>query len=269
MPFYGFLPLGGGELQAPLGLQRGTAAAPSIYDAEDSGEHTGFFFPALNQIAMSIDGFVQFTFIPGATGGIQFNSSAVSLLDANSNEVLSISGTSSAVNEVTVANAVTGSRPSLSASGGDTNIDLLLAGQNTGVVQVEDALSVSNNTEGNTARLNLRTAQEAVNLSGATTDTTINIPSGARLLGASFCVNTAVTDDAGDDTWSAAYTGGSTTSLASGAAAAQNTKVDTQVADEIASAQTNIRFTPNGGNFSAGVIEVVAYYEDLTSLADA
>lgn len=129
-------------------------------------------------------------------------------------------------------------------------------------------VSISNQTEGNVGRLTYRTAQQAVTLSGASTDSTINIPAGAVLLGVSFNVNTAVTDDGGDDTWSAAFTGGSSTSLASGAAAAQNTKVDTLVVPEVASAQTNVRFTPNGGNFTAGVIEIVAYYYNLTSLDD-
>ena len=32
---------------------------------------------------------------------------------------------------------------------------------------------------------------------------------------------------------------------------------------------TNVKFTPNGGDFTSGVIEVVAYYEQLTSMADA
>ena len=88
------------------------------------------------------------------------------------------------------------------------------------------------------------------------------------LLGVSFCVNTAVSDDGGDDTWSAAFIGGSTTALATAAAAAQNTKVNTLIVPEVASAQTNVQFTANGGSFDGGVIELVAYYIDLTSLAD-
>jgi len=129
-------------------------------------------------------------------------------------------------------------------------------------------LAVANETEGGTGRFTRLTSRDAVTLSGATTDsTTITIPSGAKIHGCSFNVNTAVVDDAGDDTWSAAFITGSTTALATGAAAAQDTKVDTMVVDEIASATTQIRFTPNGGNFAAGVIEVVCYYETLTSLA--
>jgi hypothetical protein len=88
------------------------------------------------------------------------------------------------------------------------------------------------------------------------------------VLAASFNVNTVVSDDAGDDTWSAAFSGGSTTALATAAAAALDTKVDLQIVDEITTDVTEITFTPNGGDFDAGVIEVVVYYEVLTSLAD-
>ena len=137
-------------------------------------------------------------------------------------------------------------------------------------LQVDDAISLSNDSEGSTARITQRSTHETHTLTlGATSDTTtISIPSGARLLGVSMNVNTAVTDDAGDDTWSAAFVTGSTTTIATAVAAAQDTKVNFIVPDETTSAVTQIRFTPNGGSFSAGVIEVVAYYEELTSLAN-
>ena len=131
-------------------------------------------------------------------------------------------------------------------------------------------LAINNATEGSTGRLTIQTAQEVVDVSsGTSADSTIAIPSGAVLLGVSFCVNTAVTDDDGDDTWSAAFITGSTTSLASAAAAAKNTKVNTLIVPEVASDATEVQFTPNGTNFTAGAIEIVAYYYALTSLADA
>ena len=136
-------------------------------------------------------------------------------------------------------------------------------------LHVDDAIAISNDTEGSTARITIQSTSEVVTLTGATTDTTINIPSGAILLGASFNVDTAVVDSAGDDTWSAAYVTGSTTALATGAAATLNTKVNTTIVPEKASAQTNIRFTPNAGNFSSGAVQVVAYYWALTGLANA
>ncbi len=130
--------------------------------------------------------------------------------------------------------------------------------------------AVANATEGFIGRLVRKTAHETHTLAAATSSvtTTLSIPSGARLIGASFNVNTAVTND-GDNTWLAAFSGGSTTNVAPAAsAAAQNTKVNTQIVDELASATTEITFTPQSGSFTAGVIEVVVYYEVLTSLAN-
>ena len=50
-------------------------------------------------------------------------------------ELLKFSETGSAVNEITIANAATGNGPSLTATGDDTNIDLVLDGKGTGVVK--------------------------------------------------------------------------------------------------------------------------------------
>jgi len=132
-------------------------------------------------------------------------------------------------------------------------------------------IAQSNVAEGGTAQVVYKTAHETHALANANTSdtTTISIPAGAKLLGASFNVNTAVVDDAGNDTWSAAFITGASESLASGAAAAINTKVNSLTAnDEVATATVQIRFTANGGNFTAGVIEIVVYYMELTSLAD-
>lgn len=66
----------------------------------------------------------------GSTGIVQ-------ILDHNSNEVVKAGvGTASAVNEVTITNAATGNGPTISATGGDTNIDLALTGKGTGTVDL-------------------------------------------------------------------------------------------------------------------------------------
>lgn len=62
-----------------------------------------------------------------------------SLNDANGNEVIKTPATSSAVNEITVTNAATGNAPVISASGGDTNVDLNLRGKGTGKVTIGSA----------------------------------------------------------------------------------------------------------------------------------
>ena len=55
--------------------------------------------------------------------------------DVNGNELLRVSATAAAVNEVTLTNAAAGGAPSLSATGDDTNISLNLVAKGTGVVQ--------------------------------------------------------------------------------------------------------------------------------------
>ena len=59
--------------------------------------------------------------------------------DTNGNELITLTATSSAVNEVTYANAATGNNPSITASGGDTNIGLALQTKGSGVIQAEDS----------------------------------------------------------------------------------------------------------------------------------
>lgn len=140
-----------------------------------------------------------------------------------------------------------------------------------GATEFQTKTSLSNTAEGNTASIDDLTAHEThtLTLGASSVTTTITIPIGSRLSGVSFNVNTAVTDDAGDDTWDAAFSGGSTTPLITGAAPALDTKVDVLIVDEITTGSvTEITFTPNGGNFTAGVIEIVVYYEALTSLAN-
>jgi hypothetical protein len=56
------------------------------------------------------------------------------VIDTNGNELLKVTATTSAVNEVTLANAATGGAPTLTASGGDTNIGMKLVGKGTGEV---------------------------------------------------------------------------------------------------------------------------------------
>jgi hypothetical protein len=57
---------------------------------------------------------------------------ATSILDTNSNELALLTATSSAVNEFTIANAATGNDPTLSATGGDSNIDIAIKPKGTG-----------------------------------------------------------------------------------------------------------------------------------------
>lgn len=55
--------------------------------------------------------------------------------DTNGNELIKVTATASAVNEVTLANAATGNDPVLSASG-ETNVGITLKGKGTGIIAV-------------------------------------------------------------------------------------------------------------------------------------
>lgn len=62
--------------------------------------------------------------------------------DTSNNEIIKVGITASAVNEVTVTNAATNTPPTISATGGDTNIDLKLIGKGSGTVKKPVSVSI-------------------------------------------------------------------------------------------------------------------------------
>jgi hypothetical protein len=62
------------------------------------------------------------------------------ILDTNGNETIKFTATGSAVNEITVTNAATAGNPKISATGGDTNVSLLLDAKGTGVIRAQQAV---------------------------------------------------------------------------------------------------------------------------------
>lgn len=61
--------------------------------------------------------------------------------DTSGNELLKFGKTATAVNEMTITNAATGGTPTLSATGGDTNIPLRVSGKGTGRVELGQSTS--------------------------------------------------------------------------------------------------------------------------------
>jgi hypothetical protein len=74
--------------------------------------------------------------IKGGTGGSA--EGKVKITDTSDNEIALFDGVASAVNEFTLTNAATGNNPTLSATGGDTNISLALTPKGSGLVVVPD-----------------------------------------------------------------------------------------------------------------------------------
>jgi hypothetical protein len=96
------------------------------------------------------DANIDISLVPKGTGVIQISANLDTngnditiddthgVVDENGNEQLSFSTTASAVNEVTIKNAATGNGPQIQATGGDSNIDLLLVPKGTGAVNLAD-----------------------------------------------------------------------------------------------------------------------------------
>lgn len=87
--------------------------------------------------------------------GIQFNIASPVISDSNNNELISFTTTASAVNQLNIANGATGSGPTLSAVGGDTDMDIMIAPKGAGVVYAL-AETAATNTVIDVARLESR-----------------------------------------------------------------------------------------------------------------
>ena len=78
-----------------------------------------------------------------------------SILDTNGLQLALLTATGSAVNEFTLANAATGSGPTISSTGGDSNIDINITPKGTGdVVLAGDTVSVGDSGAAATLRSN-------------------------------------------------------------------------------------------------------------------
>jgi len=93
------------------------------------------------------------------------------LNDSNGNELLKVVATPSAINELTLTNAATGSAPSLTATGGDADVSLNLVPKGAGTVQVAGSVIFTNANVGAGVATFLNTPTSA-NLRAALTDET-------------------------------------------------------------------------------------------------
>lgn len=140
-------------------LQSGGAAAnPSWATVSGTGDVTAASSFSADNSIIRADGTgkgvqsSQLT-IADTSGTIAGFADASSLNDSSGNELIKFAVTASAVNEVTATNAATGNAPTLTATGGDTNIPLVLAGKGTGIVRAggltstpQGRLTVASNT---------------------------------------------------------------------------------------------------------------------------
>jgi hypothetical protein len=121
------------------------------------------------------------TFVGNVTGNI---------LDSNSNGLITGSTTASAVNEITIANAATGSGPTISATGDDTNIDLNLTAKGTGVVNTSGDLTVG----GTVTTSGIADSNSGSNINTTGGDQTINSMSGRFRILTGFDTDVIITN---------------------------------------------------------------------------
>lgn len=102
------------------------------------------------------------------------------------------------------------------------------------------------------------------------TDSSIALPAGTRVLGVSFWVinGGGVVTSGATNTWGAELTGGSTTTLLPDTTpGALNTKREVMIPDEIMSAVTEVRLVaPGAETFNTGQVNIHVYYEYLNPL---
>ena len=66
------------------------------------------------------------------------NTAGIDIIDSNGNNLLVFSAASAAVNALTISSGNSGSSPSIAATGGDTNINLVLNAKGTGHVKISN-----------------------------------------------------------------------------------------------------------------------------------
>lgn len=120
-------PVIAGIIQRAPVINNGSAATTNAVTVYIEGSPTGTASPSNLYAVWVDDGTVRLD------GNLQLN--AGNITDTNGNSVLTFSSNASAVNNVTFANAATGTAPQIAVAGSDTDIDMVLRAKGTGTFQ--------------------------------------------------------------------------------------------------------------------------------------
>jgi hypothetical protein len=140
-------------------------------------------------------------------------------------------------------------------------------GQTSGTWYIDDVVlqDVSVSEQNGGIAQNFSNASNRSALSGASGTLQVEVPSGVRVTAVQFIVEDAITGS-GASTWTATFSGGSTTVIRTSGAFAKNTKYNVFLTPEVTTALTNITITPDAGTFTAGRIRAIVQYEQLLTL---
>ena len=123
------------------------SGASVTFSATDKGDKVVFASasdgtnPIIKEISLGLSSIVSDT-SPQLGGDLDTNSHNILIDDAhfigdeNGNEQIIFQTTASAVNQIDVTNAATGNNPSIKATGGDSNVDLVLGPKGTGNIEI-------------------------------------------------------------------------------------------------------------------------------------
>lgn len=251
---FGILTASGLEGVAPsaaLGLLSGQAGAAFSFNAQNI---TAGYVGATGKVTITDDGpFIDF--IPDTAGETNWRMGVGHDSDGNNDDAIkfTVVGSPSVVMHTFNSDGSVEHFGSLSGSSGS-----FVNTVRGGTVSAGETIFTADITHGG-SHYKVYAASSGT-LAGATDTIELAVPSGWRILQCQLHVKTAVTDDGGDDTWSAElYDGAIVESIVAGAAAAQDTDVDhwadADTTWTLTDAETDILLTPNGGDFSAGEIE--------------
>jgi len=111
---------------------------------------------------------------------------------------------------------------------------------------------------------------DEVELTGGSSATIFDIPAGSFIYAIQMINKKAVADNDGDDTYTAAFSGGSTVTINGGDPIAKdmNVKVSEAFTGIVTDSVTNITFTPDGTEFTAGVVVVNVLFGVVEEIPD-
>ena len=141
----------GSQVAGSLWLDTTSASTPTLkfYDGSDQISLCTFNYSAntVNWLDNSVTADLSGDSTPQLGGNLDTNSHNILIDDAhfigdeNGNEQIIFQTTSSAVNQIDVTNAATDNDPTITATGGDSNVGLGIVAKGSGVIQITTTMN--------------------------------------------------------------------------------------------------------------------------------